>query len=80
MEELVFAAQCTNLGLHAVTEHQESVVVEQVWDGVQIVGVVVVVGVLHIYGILFQLHKQKRNAVEEAHNIRSAAVVVTVDF
>lgn len=79
MEELIFASQRA-FGLHAITEHQEGVVVEQVGNGVQIVSVVVVVGVLHIHGILFQFHEQKRNAVEKAHNIRSAAVVVTVDF
>ena len=71
MEELIFASQRAYLGLHAITEHQEGVVVEQVGNGVQIVSVVVVVGVLHIHGILFQFHEQKRNAVEKAHNIRS---------
>ena len=80
VEKLVFAAQRAHLGLQSVGEDQEGVVVEQVGDGVQIVGVVVGVGVLHVHPGGLQLHKQQRNAVDKAHNIRPAAVQIPVDF
>ena len=80
MEKLVLAAQSTHSGFHPVGEDEEGVVVEQMGDGVQIVGVVVGIGILHVHRGLFQLHKQQRNPVHKAHNIGTAAVEVTVDF
>ena len=80
VEKLVLAAKCAHLGLQSVGEDQEGVVVEQVGDGVQIVGVVVGVGVLHVHPDGFQFHKQQRDAVDKAHNIRPAAVQIPVDF
>ena len=58
MEKLVLAAQCAHLSLQAVGEDEKGVVVEQVGDGVQVVGVVVRIGVLDIHRILLQLYKQ----------------------
>lgn len=80
MEELVLAAQCAHLGLQAVGEDEKGIVVEQGWDGVQVVGVVVRVGVLHVHGALLQFHKQQRNPVDESHDVRAAAVQVAVNF
>lgn len=58
MEKLVLAAQCAHLSLQAVGEDEKGVVVEQVGDGVQVVGVVVRIGILDIHRILLQLYKQ----------------------
>ena len=80
MEKLVLAAQCAHLSLQAVGEDEKGVVVEQVGDGVQVVGVVVRVGVLHVHGVLLQFHKQQGDPVDESHDIRAAAVQVAVDF
>ena len=80
MEKLVFAAQCAHLGLQSVGENQKGVVVEQVGDGVQIVGVIIGICVPHIHPGGLQLHKQQRNTVDKAHDIRAAAVQVTVNF
>lgn len=55
MEKLVLAAQCAHLSLQAVGEDEKGVVVEQVGDGVQVVGVVVRIGILDIHRILLQL-------------------------
>ena len=74
VEELVLAAQGTHLCLQAVGEDEEGVIPEQVGDGVQVVGVVVGVGILHVHGVLFQLHKQQRDAIHKAHDVRPAAV------
>ena len=80
VEELVLAAQGAHLGLQTVGEDEKGVVVEQVGDGVQVVGVVVRVGVLHVHGVLLQFHKQQGDPVDESHDIRAAAVQVAVDF
>ena len=80
MEELILAAQRPHLGLHAVGENQKGVVIEQMRNGVQIVGVVVGIGILHIHGVLLQFDEQQRNPVDKADNIRAAAVQVAVDL
>ena len=80
VEKFIFAPQSTHLGLCPVGEDQKGVVIKQVWNGVQVVGIVVCVSIPHIYGVLFQLHKQQRQAIDKAHNIRPAAVQVSVDF
>ena len=80
MEELVFAAQGAHLGLQAVGKNQKGVVVEEVGNGVQVVGVVVRVGVLDVHRGLFELHKEQRDSVDKAHNVGAAAIEVTVDF
>lgn len=49
-------------------------------DGVQIVGVVVRVGVLHVHRGLFQLHEEQGDTVNKAHDVRAPTVQVAVDF
>ena len=51
MEEFVLAAQRTDLGLCAVGKHKESIVIEQVRYRILIIGIVVIVGVLNVYGV-----------------------------
>ena len=80
MEELILAAQRTDLGFRSIGEDQESVVVEQMGNGVEIIGVVVGVGILHVHRVLLQFNKQQRNPIDETDNIRAAAVQVTVDL
>jgi len=80
MEELILAAQRTDLGFRSIGEDQESVVVEQMGNGVEIIGVVVGVGILHVHRVLLQFNKQQRNPVDKADNIRTAAVQVAVDL
>ena len=80
MEERIFAAQGAHLRFHAVGEHEESVVVEQVGDGVQVIPVVVRVGVLHVHRGSLQLYEQQRYPVHEAHDVRPAPVQVPVDL
>ena len=43
-------------------------------NGVQIVGVVTGVGILHIHIVVLQFHKQQRNTIDKADDIRPAAV------
>ena len=80
MKKLVLAAQRAHLGIGAVGENQEGVVIKQTGDGVQIVGVVIGIGVLHVHSSGLQFHEKQRNSVDKTHNIRPAAVEITVDF
>ena len=80
VEEFILAAESAHLGLHPVGEDQKSVIVEQVRDRVQIIRVVVGVGVLHVHRGVFQLHEQKRQAVDKADDIRPPAIEVAVDL
>lgn len=51
VEEFIFTAQRTDLGLGAVGEHKKCVIVEQVRNRILIIRIVVIVGVLHVYGV-----------------------------
>ena len=46
MEELPLGVDSAHAGLQPVTEHDEGVVIEQLRDGIQVVAVVFVEGVL----------------------------------
>ena len=80
MEEFVLTAQGSYFCLHAIGENEKCIVVEQMGDGVQVVGVVVRISILNINRRLFQLHKQQRNSIDETHDIRAAAVEIPMDF
>ena len=51
VEKFIFAAQCADLGLGPVGKHKESIVIEQVRYRILIIGIVVIVGVLNVYGV-----------------------------
>ena len=51
MEEFILASQRADLGLGAVREHEKSVIVEQMRNRILIICIVVIVGVLHVYGV-----------------------------
>ena len=53
---------------------------EQMRNGIQIVGVVVVIGILNIHCILLRFHEQERNAINKANNIRTATIVFTMNL
>ena len=54
----------------------DGVVVEQVRDGVLVVGEVLLVGGADVLVDVLQLHEQQRQAVDEADDVRAAAVEV----
>ena len=60
--------------LLAVAEHDHRVVVEEVGDGVAVVGVVPLEGGLQIPVDVLALHEQQRQAVDEAHDVGPAPV------
>ena len=80
VEKLVLAAKRAHLGFQSIGQHKEGIVIEQLRNGIEIISVIVYVGVLHINGRLFQLDEQQRNAIDKAHDVRSAAVQLRVDL
>ena len=66
--------------MNYVVLHKKGIIVEQLRNGIEIISVIVYVGVLHVHGGLFQLNEQQRNAIDKAHNVRSAAVQLRVDL
>ena len=66
-------------GLAAVGEHDETVVPEEVGDGVQIVAEVVRVGVAQFLDVGLEFAKQERQAVDEADQVGAAGVQVAGD-
>ena len=51
MEEFIFASQRADLGLGAVGEHEKCIIVEQMRYRILIIRIVVIVSVLHVYGV-----------------------------
>ena len=63
-----------------IAQDKKRVVIEELRNGRQIVGIIVSIGILYININSFEFHKQKRDTVDKAHNIRPAAVESTLDF
>ena len=74
VEEFVLAAEGADLGLLAVGEHDEGVEVEEMGNGILVVGVVFGVGIPDIHIEIFQLDEEQGQAVDEAQDIRAFAV------
>lgn len=77
---LIFAAQCADFGFHAVGEHHKSIEPEQLRDGMLIIVIVGIIGLANIHAELFELHKQQRNAVHKADNVRTAMIQCAVNL
>ena len=76
VEVLPAAGDGADLGLLAVAEHDYGVVVEEVGDGVQVVGEVLLEGDLEVLVDVLALHEKQRQAVDEADDVRAPAVEV----
>ena len=74
MEELVGAAEGSDLGLKSVGEHDHRVVVEDLRDGVLVVGVVVAISHIHVLVVALELNEQERHAVHESHQVAAPPV------
>ena len=70
------AGDRADLGLEAVADDDDGVVVEQVRDRVLVVGQVLLVGGADVLVDVLQLHEQQRDAVDEADDVRPAAVEI----
>ena len=73
---LPFAGDGTEPGLRAVAEQDHGVVVEQVRNGVPVVGVVLLKRGLKIAVDILALDKQQRQSVHKADNIGPPAIQV----
>ena len=73
-EELIRTAQRSDFGLQPVGEHHKGVVIEDLGNGVLIVGVVVLICTQHVLVVALELDEQQRHTVDEAHEVAAAAV------
>ena len=78
VEKLPLRVDGAHPRLQAVAEHDEGIVVEQLRDGVEIVAVVHVEGIHHFHIVVFQLHEKQGDAVDEAHDVGTAAIEVAM--
>ena len=78
VEEFPLGADGAHACLIPVTEHHHGVVVEQLRDGVEVIAVVLVEGVLDGDVMIFQFHKQQRQTVDKAHDVGTALVERTL--
>ena len=79
IEMLEFAGNRTDFGVNTVPQDDESIVVEQMWDRVLVVGKVLLVGSLDVLVDIFELHEHERYAVHEAHDIGAAAIQIALN-
>ena len=80
VEKFIFAAESSDFSVMPVTQDEKSVVIKKLRNGILIIGIVIGIGILHIHVNSLEFHKQKRNTVYKAHNIRPAAVESALDF
>ena len=71
------AGKRAEFGIHPVGQHNKSVVMKQMWDGVLVVQKVLLVGGADILAEVLQLHEQQRQTVDKTDNVRPAAVQVS---
>ena len=76
VEMFPLAGDGAYLGLLAVAKHHDSVVVEEVRDGVPVVRVVLLEGGLQVLVDVLALHEEQRQAVHEADDVCPPAVEV----
>ena len=70
------AGDRAEFGIHPVGQHNKSVVMEQMRDGVLVIEKVLLIGGAGIAADVLQLHEQQRQAVDEPDDIRPAAVQI----
>ncbi|MNC55075.1 hypothetical protein D3C75_1045860 [compost metagenome] len=79
VEVLKLAGDRTDLGINAIAQDDEGIVVEEMRDGVLVVRKVLLVGRLDVLVDILELHKYERDAVNEADNVCAAAIEVAFD-
>ena len=79
MEVLVLATQRADLGLAAVGQQQEGVVVEQVRNGVLVVLKVLIKRLTQVLVDVLAFDEQQRDTVDEADDVRPAPVQLALD-
>jgi len=78
VEVLPAAGDGSDLGLLPVAEHDYGVVVEEVGDGVQVVGEIALEGGLEALVDVLALYEKKRQAVDKSDDVRALVVEVAL--
>ncbi|MNP37173.1 hypothetical protein D3C76_1306070 [compost metagenome] len=79
VEVLKLAGDRTDLGINAIAQDDEGIVVEEMRDGVLVVRKVLLVGRLDVLVDILELHEHERDTVHEADDIGAAAIQVAFD-
>ncbi len=74
VEVFELAGERAEFGVHAVAKHHDSVVMEEVRDGVFVVGEVLFVGCADIPVDVLEFHEQQGQSVDKADNVCPAMV------
>ena len=74
VEKLIFTAESSDFSLIAITQHQKCVVVEQLRNGVEVVGIVIVVCVLNVNVGGFGLNEKQGYSVDKTNYISASAI------
>ena len=80
VEKIILAAKRSDFRLYAIRKHQKCVIIEKLRNRRKVIRVVVVVGVLHSDIVTLEFHKQKRDAINKADYIGTAAINFAVNF
>jgi len=76
MKMLPPAGNGAKLRLVAITKNEQSVVMKDMRDGIGIVFEILLVAQANILADILELHKDERQAIDKAHNIRTPPVEV----
>ena len=79
LEVFPLAGDRADLRVLAVAEHHHGIVVENVWNGVAVVRIVVFVGGLEILVDILALDKEQRQSVHKPDDVGSPAVEVALN-
>ena len=80
VEKVILTAKRSDFRLYAIRKHQKRVVIEKLRNRRKVIRVVVVVGVLYRDIVTLEFHEQKRDAVDKADYIGTAAINFAVNF
>ena len=49
-------------------------------NGILVISIVIIIGILNVYCVFLQLHKQKRNTIHKTYDVSTSAVQISVNF
>ena len=78
-EELITCRKATQASFHTIRQNTNLIIVEQIWDVLQIVLQIDVIGVLHRNITVFQFNENHRESIDEDNQIRSAPMGFALD-
>ena len=78
-EELITCSKATQASFHTIRQNTNLVIVEQIWNVLQIILQVDVIGILYWNVAVFQFNEDHRETIDENNQIWSAPMGFTLD-